>query len=182
MQLRTNTSLGILPTKTSARGFAIALATGFATMLFAPSCGGDSQVAGQADAGADAAPGEISEQCREEDRADSYSAGMTLVGDAGYRVELVGSLPAPLEKGDHEWELRVTDAQGNLAPGLELKAAPYMPDHGHGTPRLVVPEERGDGSYVLAPVNLFMPGYWTVKVRLFEAESELDSVTFRFCI
>ncbi len=135
-----------------------------------------------ADAGADAAPGEISAQCQEEERADVFTPGMALVGEAGFTVELVSSAPSPLAKGDHDWEFQITAPAGESATGLELRAAPFMPDHGHGTPRIAEPTELGEGRYTIAPINLFMAGYWIVKVRLFRGETELDSATFRFCI
>ncbi len=154
--------------------------------LLSAACGSDDD--GQhnhnhgADAGTDAAPGEISEQCRNEDRAVAFAPGMLVEGEAGYDVTLMQSAPTPLAKGDHEWQFHIATPEGNPAVGLELRAAPYMPDHGHGTPRQAVPEELGEGNYSLSPVNLFMNGYWTVKVRLFEGETELDSATFHFCI
>ena len=58
---------------------------------------------------------------------------------------------------------------GAVVKDAILEAEPVMVAHGHGTrPQFTVAVEsdEGDGVYTLADMDLFMPGVWTVYIRI----------------
>jgi hypothetical protein len=63
-----------------------------------------------------------------------------------------------------------------------MKATPFMPDHGHGTGvKAVVTPTGSDGRYEVAPLYLFMPGYWEVTLTV-QTGAVRDDVVFPVCI
>jgi hypothetical protein len=71
---------------------------------------------------------------------------------------------------------------GGAVTGAEVIATPYMPDHGHGTPiKVNVSAIPIPGQYELAPVNLWMPGYWEISIGAMLGGAR-DSAVFKFCI
>jgi hypothetical protein len=147
--------------------------------------GSGGQVAGGGAPGQGGSGGVADGLCATEDRDDDYAPGLVKVGEAGYSVTLVASDPAPPERGDNTWTVAVIDPGGAPLGGLELDVYPYMPDHGHGSPKQVTVEAAGAaGTYTLTPVNLSMSGLWTVRIKLVDpgTSTELDRVTFAFCV
>ncbi len=144
-----------------------------ASSLLMIACGDDDDSHGHADA--------MAVSCAVEDRADPYVAGMEAVGTNGYKVKLMASTPAPPAKGDNTWELQVLVGD-TPADGVTVEVVPFMPDHGHGTPiSATVTAGGSDGMYTAAPVNLWMPGYWTVTVNI-DDRGTTDSIVFNTCI
>jgi YtkA-like len=117
--------------------------------------------------------------CAEETRDDEFVAGMIKTGDA-WSFELVDAVPAPPDKGDNSWSLRVADGDAGVE-GLLLAVTPFMPDDDHGTPIEPEVSDEGGGDYRVAPINLWMPGLWEVTVEASRA-GETDSAVFTFCI
>lgn len=124
--------------------------------------------------------------------ADTFTAGMARMGDEG-RVELtlMSSDPAPPERHDNTWVLKLTDVDGNPAEGATVIPKPNMPQHGHGTNTQAVVTELGAGEYQLDPINLFMPGYWEIPIDVTLSGGETDSIScpeltegscFKFCV
>ncbi len=134
-------------------------------------CDDDAMSAGDEDADAEA------RGCETETRADTYALGLAKTGTAT-TVTFVDAMPAPPTRGDNRWTVQVTDDRGAAMTGLELSATPFMPDHMHGTTVETEVTELGDGTYVLEPVNLFMPGLWEVTLEL----GTDDEVVFAFCV
>lgn len=120
--------------------------------------------------------------CSTDDRDDEYALGLRHAG-AWATVEFVGADPAPPQRGDNTWTVRVLDAQGGQRDDVAIDVDPFMPDHGHGsTIRCDVEPGTEPGTYVLAPVNLFMPGLWEVTLHLAVADAPPDEVMFAFCV
>jgi hypothetical protein len=138
------------------------------------------------DAPVDASPApDAPSVCDSETRDDVYAPGLAKTGPAGYVVRMIESIPAPPARGNNEWTLEVLAPAGPGQPGLGLTAVPFMPDHGHGTTIVAEDTDLGAGRYRLTPVNLFMRGFWTVRVGVRAeagAGAELDVVTFAFCV
>lgn len=136
------------------------------------------------DTGFDAAPdGGIEPPgiCDAETRDDDYTPGMSRIGANGYTVILVDSSPPPGSSGNYTWQVRVLDPAQAPRDQLDLRVFPAMPDHGHGTsPATVAPS--GGGIYTISAINLFMTGYWTIRLGLRENEAELDFVLYKFCV
>lgn len=121
--------------------------------------------------------------CATETRAQVYRPGMQQRGDQGaLNITLVDSTPGPPLKGDNTWTLQITDLAGAAQPGATLTVTPYMPDHRHGTSVKPMTTDQGGGKYSVSPLNLFMPGLWTVTIAPRTAAGTADSTVFSFCI
>ena len=96
---------------------------------------------------------------------DPLAPGFTKAGEGGLKVELMEQSPAETVRGDNTWLVKVTDGDGPQA-ACAMTVEPFMPAHGHGAGRVVEVEDRGEGTYELMPLNLFMRGLWTVDVSL----------------
>ena len=99
-------------------------------------------------------------------------------------VKLLESVPGPPVKGTDTWTIEVDQVDtGTPIEGLDVAVVPYMPDHMHGTnPVGVTPA--GAGTYTLAPVYLYMSGFWQVTVKLGGAAvaAGTDSAVIPICI
>jgi hypothetical protein len=145
------------------------LVVGLALALLAPACAGDDDDGGD----------HTEVNCATETRDDEYVAGMSKDGDV-FTFRLMDSVPAPPDKDDNAWTIRVEDG-GEGVPGLAVDVSLNMPDHGHGTPVPVEITDEGDGVYVADPLNMWMPGLWDVKITADDGAAD-DDVTFRFCV
>jgi hypothetical protein len=134
-------------------------------------------------AGCGGSSGTETTNCATETRADTYSPGMEKLGMQGsLTMRLVQSVPAPPTKGDNDWTLQLRDGKGALLGGAALTVTPYMPDHKHGTSIKAVIKDLGGGTYDIAPLNLFMPGLWTVTIAAQPTGGAADQAVFSFCI
>ena len=102
-------------------------------------------------------------------RGECYRDGWRVEGERLW-VEVESAAPSAPSRGLNTWTVRVGragDAAGGAAEGLEgcsLSAAPFMPDHMHGS-NTAAGEELGGGRYSLVGFDLIMPGYWELPVR-----------------
>src|SRR5690606_19979691 len=130
--------------------------------------------------------------CELDGRGETFSAGMTREGEAGYVFTLEDSQPSPPRRGDHVWTVAVTGPGGEPAAGLDV--LPCMPDHNHGSPLGPIVTADGEGRFTVERVNLWMPGLWDLSLAATDGDLEprmcnkvvtdppLDSVVFRFCV
>jgi hypothetical protein len=119
--------------------------------------------------------------CAMEMRDDDYAVGLSKSG-MFVTASFVSADPAPPARGDNTWVLRFVDSDGAALEGLDITATPMMPDHGHGTPVVaVVAPTAVAGEYSIAPVNLFMAGYWEITLEVTQGEQQ-DAVMFGFCV
>lgn len=114
---------------------------------------------------------------------DTYTAGIEKMSDGGsFKVAIVNAAPAPPDKGDNSWTIRVQDAGGASVTAALVKVRPVMPEHGHGTaPTEFEAKAVGDGSYTVGPMNLFMPGHWQSHVMV-ESGGKSEMAMFDFCL
>jgi len=77
----------------------------------------------------------------------------------------------------HEWQLDITDKDGNPVDGAEIEVSGLMPAHGHGLPTSPEATSEGEGHYLIEGMKFSMPGYWTVTVKINKNGME-DSATF----
>lgn len=145
------------------------LVVGLALALLAPACAGDDDHGGD----------DTEVNCATEARDDDYIAGMAKSGDV-FTFRLMDSVPAPPDKDDNVWTIRIEDGDEGVA-GLDVSVSLNMPDHGHGTPVPVVVTDEGDGVYIADPLNLWMPGLWDATITADDGVTS-DDVTFRFCV
>jgi YtkA-like len=120
--------------------------------------------------------------CSVETRDDEYVLGLEHQGSWA-KVALIDAIPAPPSRGDNTWTVRVLDESSTALDDLEVTVDPFMPDHGHGsTIRCHVEPGEQPGTYVLSPVNLFMPGLWEVTIDIARDDGMPDAVMFSFCV
>ena len=124
------------------------------------------------------------QNCATDDRAPTFEIGLQVSGTAGYTLTLEAATPMPAARGDNAWTVSVTDGGGSPATGLVFAVDPQMPDHGHGTPITAVATETAtQGTYTVDPINLWMPGYWTIEMALSNTGgSPVDTATFQVCV
>lgn len=119
--------------------------------------------------------------CSVDTRDDVYMLGLSHRG-AWAEVAFVDAQPAPPERGDNTWVVRIMD-DDVARDDLEIAVEPYMPDHTHGsTVRCEVEPGAEPGTYVLSPLNLFMPGLWEITLVIRADDLGEDEVQFRFCV
>lgn len=107
---------------------------------------------------------------------DPLAPGFAKAGESGLKVELMALSPAETVRGDNTWTVKVTDGNGPQA-ACAMSVEPFMPAHGHGAGRVVEVKDRGEGTYELTPLNLFMRGLWTVDLSL-DCDGLTDVVRF----
>jgi hypothetical protein len=115
---------------------------------------------------------------------DPYVAGLTKSGEVGFvQVALLDAAPAPPEKGDNRWVVRVLDdGAAPLAGATISDVRPWMPDHGHGTSiEPVIGAPGSDGAVEVDHIDFRMAGVWTVTIEV-TTPSGVDRAVFGFCI
>ncbi|MDB4963273.1 MAG: uncharacterized protein JWP01_3272 [Myxococcales bacterium] len=148
------------------------------TVLSLAACGGG-------EAGPDADDGSVN--CAVETTADTFVAPLDKMGtDGKLSFRLLSATPAPPARYDNEWTLQITQLANGVAgapvTGATITVSPFMPKHGHGSPKdAVITELSTAGEYKLTPVYLSMPGLWETTINVTTASGS-DSAIFRFCI
>ncbi|KWZ33077.1 Auxin-binding protein [Burkholderia anthina] len=85
--------------------------------------------------------------------------------------------PPPLNR-IHVWTVSVSRASGEPVRGARIDVSGGMPQHGHGLPtRPRVVEIDGNGAYRLQGMKFSMPGWWTITLKVRDAQRD-DDVTF----
>jgi hypothetical protein len=118
-------------------------------------------------------------------QGECYRDGWRVEGELMW-VEVERARPSAPSRGLNTWEVRVgltaaPEVEGGL-DGCALSAAPYMPDHMHGSNTATV-SALGEGRYSIGDFDLIMPGYWELPVRVScpAASGTLDeTLTFGF--
>jgi hypothetical protein len=148
------------------------------SVLSLAACGGG-------EPGPDADDGSVN--CAVETTADEFVVGLEKMGMAGkLDFRLMSAMPTPPARFDNEWTLQVMQLSngvaGNPVTGATISVTPFMPKHGHGSPKdTVITELSTAGRYKLSPVYLSMPGLWETTIDV-TTPSGSDSAIFRFCI
>jgi hypothetical protein len=125
--------------------------------------------------------------CAVETTADMFFVGLEKMGTQGkLDFRLISAAPAPPARFDNEWTLQVSQLANGVAggpiTGATISVTPFMPKHGHGSPKdAVITELSTAGQYKLSPVYLSMPGLWEITLDV-TTPSASDSAIFRFCI
>jgi hypothetical protein len=99
---------------------------------------------------------------------DPVPAASVTSESHAYRIEVYNAgSPTPV-RGENRMLFVITSAlSGAPAVGLDLDVVPWMPVMGHGTStRPVVEAGDAPGRYVVAEVNLFMPGLWELRTTI----------------
>ena len=158
----------------------------FALIPFLFSCSSQSTGSNSTDLGGDDvnAGDWPAHDCEADTRDETYTAGMTSVGNANFEYKLLTSMPGPPDRGINTWSLEVKNDQGQpLGAEQALEISPFMPDHGHGSNTVPKIKTEANGTFTVDDIDLFMPGLWEIRVRVKDSEeSILDTVFFNFCV
>lgn len=114
---------------------------------------------------------------------DTYLAGLEKHGIHGlYTFKLVESDPIPKYTGEFVWTVQLLDTKAMPVGGASLVAVPWMAAHGHGTnpSSFDGAPAAGAGTYTLGTMGLFMPGIWTIKLKVMKNDTVEDEVEFGF--
>jgi len=125
--------------------------------------------------------------CASDPRVDTYSAGMSKLGERGaLSFRILSSDPSPPGRGTNTFELDLTSSDGNSTPpalGVNL----LMPDHGHGArlvPRIVY--QPASATFSISPLDLFMAGVWRIEFTARASDTAsaetVDDTAFHFCV
>jgi hypothetical protein len=102
----------------------------------------------------------------------------TLLSDSGaLRIDVRFS-PRPPTVGSDAVQLTFTDTNGDGMSGLSLTVVPWMPAHGHGTSVDPTVTETATGTFVAAPLYLFMPGSWELRMTTSGSVDDTAKVAF----
>ena len=99
--------------------------------------------------------------------AAAFSSMTSVQGGLNIEVRTAPSQPPP--QGIDTVEYVITSggpAGGVPQDGLALTVVPWMPDMGHGASITPTVTAMGDGHYVIADVELFMPGTWELRTTI----------------
>lgn len=120
--------------------------------------------------------------CAANPLAQTWAPNLTRAGELGaLQFVLVDATPAPPLRGDNTWKVKLLTAAGAAVSGATVEAVPFMPEHGHGTSVEAVATANADGTFTVAPLNLFMPGLWRVTLTA-KAGTVTDTASFHFCV
>ena len=121
--------------------------------------------------------------CTSDPRVATYAPNLAVMDPAGNRqYVLVQSSPAPPARGNDTWTVKVLDSSGAPVSDLDLSAAAFMPDHGHGSSVVPTVTSNGDGTYSVTPLYFFMPGVWRVTLSDADGGSSATSGVWFFCV
>jgi hypothetical protein len=90
----------------------------------------------------------------------------TIASDSGALSIAVRFSPDPPTGGIDAAQLSFTDTLGAGVSGLDVTVVPWMPAHGHGTSVDPTVTETAPGTFVAAPLYLFMPGSWELRMTI----------------
>jgi hypothetical protein len=83
--------------------------------------------------------------------------------DSKLTIEVRTAPDQPPSRGVASVQLVVKNVEGVLQDGLGVAATTWMPSMGHGSSVDPVTSAKGNGTYVLDNVYLFMPGHWELR-------------------
>ena len=109
------------------------------------------------------------------ENANSFSETplMTVASDSGkLHVDVRTSPSQPPTRGQQSVQLKITDENGSPRTGLALGTTPWMPAMGHGASVTPSVSETTPGTYVIADVDMFMPGTWELRTTIADADSK----------
>ncbi len=121
--------------------------------------------------------------CKGSQLAQTYAAPMVERGSSGkYTFRLEAASPAPPALLSNTWTVKIADAAGNAPGASAITVTPRMPLMNHGSDQTPVVRSKGDGTFEVSNIYLFMPGLWAVTFDVVGGEAVLDSAAFTFCI
>jgi len=97
-------------------------------------------------------------------------------------LEIVATDPAPPDRGDNTWTVRLVDNTGSDLPVKTLTTAPFMPAHDHGTVPADYAGTLSDSGWSIGPFDLFMPGLWELRTAARLDNNTDVAIVVAFCV
>jgi hypothetical protein len=98
---------------------------------------------------------------------DTYVANLAKPGQNGvYTFTLVQATPAPPAQAGNVWTLKIADKTGASPALSQVIVYPFMPLMGHPSDQTPTVALNPDGTFQATDIDLFMPGIWTVTVKV----------------
>lgn len=122
--------------------------------------------------------------CANDPRAMAFASGMQVKSASGRLVaEIVTATPSPPQRGAGEagmntWTTKLT-LDGTKPADGSITVKTYMPEHGHGSPRVPEVTPNADGTYAVTGLYLFMAGLWEIS---FLAANGSEAAMFSICV
>ncbi|MDX2052670.1 MAG: FixH family protein [Polyangiaceae bacterium] len=131
--------------------------------------------------GSPSAPGVT--DCQADPNLFDFSGRMVAASEQGtFQLRMLELAPEVPTKGDNRWTIELLDTQQAPLENPEIQVTPFMPQHGHGTGvKAVVAKGEVLGTWIVSPVNLWMPGLWEVKLTV-SHRGQIDNLVIRACI
>jgi len=104
-----------------------------------------------------------------------------IPSDQGTFAALLLRTPEPPTPSGGKLELTLLDTGGVALAGAKIKATPWMPAMGHGSPKVPVVVDDGGGHYTITNLLFSMPGKWQLRVDVTTADSQ-DRFTLAYTI
>lgn len=94
-----------------------------------------------------------------------------------FRVKIIGK-DKIIRYGRNEVVMKITDEKNHGVEGAQIVVAPWMPEHGHGSPWPPTVTEEGGGRYkVVIPITML--GNWELRIKIKKGVKE-DTAVFKF--
>ena len=100
-----------------------------------------------------------------------------------YQLKLIALSPNPPERGENTWRIQI-HAQATQEPleGCGIDLIPFMPEHGHGSPKTPELSELGGGEYEFSDIVFTMPGLWSMEFSMTCADLAAEQALIDFTL
>ena len=111
-----------------------------------------------------------------------------------YTFTLVQAAPAPPDLNGNVWTIKIANKNGASPDPAQIAVYPYMPLMGHASDQTPTVTPSTGGTFTATDIDLFMPGYWTITLKVTEPEDAgpgglpgaipliVDQAVYAFCI
>lgn len=153
-----------------------------ATMMTILACGDDEHHPSSSSGATSSGSGGIG--CTADPRATPFASGMQAKSTSGrFVAEIVNATPSPPQRGAgdagmNSWTMKLT-LDGAKPDSSAISVTTFMPDHGHGSPRVPDVTENADGTFSVNGLYLFMAGVWQIT---FSANGGAEQSMFSICV
>lgn len=128
---------------------------------------------------------DASVSCRDDSRAQVFASGLQAKSTSGrFLAEIVNASPAPPQRGPgdagiNSWTMKFA-LDGTEPTNGSVTVTTFMPEHGHGSPRVPAVVANGDGTYSVSGLYFFMAGLW--EITFATSGPTPERATFGFCV
>lgn len=105
----------------------------------------------------------------------------SMINSDSYKLELQEMLPSPPERGSNTWTIKVSsNGSSEKLEGCEIDLVPFMPEHGHGSPKQPDTIDLGDGIYQVTDIVFTMPGLWSMEFTVACNNGDREQLVYEF--